>query len=483
MAEAELHHQSATELRALIASRSISSRELLDHFVARIERLNPAVNAVITLDVEQARTAADAADRVTTAGSPTGPLHGLSITVKDALAVAGMRSTGGVVEHADHVPERDADAVALVRAAGAIPFAKTNVPKWSGDLQTFNDLFGTTNNPWDHSRTPGGSSGGAATSVAMGFTSFEIGTDIGGSIRFPSAFCGVTGHKPSYGLVPTGGYIDRIDYGLTEPDVNVHGPIARSVDDLELLLDILSSPGPDRAHAITHRVPAARHDRIDRFRIAVWSDDVACPVAAEVRSGVEHAASVLASLGATVDHRARPDLDADACLRLGLWLVAAATTPSLGDAEFAHFERLAAEPGLPPEMRNTLLSYTGSHREWMAQDVARTRMRHAWRAFFGNVDALICPVAVTTAFPHHQQGSLPERTLDVDGTTRPYLDLVWWTILVGGVYLPSTVVPVGMSREGLPLAVQVVGPYLEDRTPLAVARALRSALGPIPLPG
>lgn len=483
MTDRPLHHQSLIELRGLLQRGQLSSAELLDAFTARIERLNPSVNAVVTLDLDRARAAARAADDARAKGQAEGPLGGLPITVKDALAVHGVRSTGGAREHRDHVPDTDADVVSLVRSAGAIPFAKTNVPRWSGDIQTYNEIFGTTNNPWDPSRTPGGSSGGAATSVALGFTSFEIGTDIGGSIRFPSAFCGVVGHKPSFGLVPCGGYIDRVDYGTTEPDVNVHGPIARSVDDLELLLDLLATPRPNRRHAVTHRLPAPRHERIDNYRVAVWSDDTACPVSSEVCSAVERAGDVLASLGAHVNRTARPALDANLCSQLSLWLVAAATSPSMGAEDVARYQAIAAHPDTPAATAASLSSFTCTHHEWMAADVQRQQFRAQWAQFFQDYDVLICPVAMTHAFPHTQQGTLAERSVTVDGAERPYMDLLWWTVLIGGVYLPATVVPVGTSADGLPIGVQIVGPYLEDRTALAVARALRNELGPIALPG
>ncbi|CAB4804440.1 MAG: amidase [Actinobacteria bacterium] len=482
MSELPLHHKSLVELRNLLALKELSSRELLDHYVARIEKLNPAVNAVVTVDLESGRRAAEAADAEAAAGRHTRPLHGIPITVKDALAVRGLRSTGGAIEHGDHVPTKDADAVALVRSAGAIPFAKTNVPRWSGDIQTYNNIFGTTNNPWDHTRTPGGSSGGAATSVALGFTGFEIGTDIGGSIRFPAAFCGVAGHKPSYGLVPCGGYIDRIDYGMVEPDINVHGPLARSVDDLELLLHILAAPRPERAHTVSHRLPMPRHERIDAFRVAIWSDDDACPVSADVRAAVERAGDVLQSLGAAVNRSARPDLNADASSQLALWLVSAATAPSMSDEDFARYRAIATSPDTPPEVTAALSSFTATHRDWMAADVVRQHLREQWRVFFQQYDALICPVTMTHAFPHTQEGSLPERTVLVDGVERPYLELLWWTVLIGGVYLPATVIPVGTSADGLPIGVQIVAPYMEDRTALAVARAIRNELGPITFP-
>jgi amidase len=477
-----IHHRSATEQAAAIAAREISSRELLDLYVERIEALDDAVNAVVTLDVDRARAAADAADAATVAGRADGLLHGIPITVKDALAVDGVRSTGGATELTDHVATADADVVALVRRAGAIPFAKTNVPRWSGDIQTFNDMFGTTNNPWDTTRTPGGSSGGPAAAVALGFTGFELGTDIGGSIRIPAAFNGICGHKPSFGLVPCGGYIDRVDYGRTEPDINVHGPLARSVDDLEVLMDLLAAPRPERTAAVTHRIPPVRHERIADHRIAVWADEAGCPSSADTRAAVEFSGDVLATLGAQVDREARPDLDATTAAALGLWLIAAATSPSLTDDEFGFYAMLANSPDTPDEVRRAVSSFTATPREWFAADDQRSRIRNAWREFFGDIDALVCPVIITPAFAHLQEGNLTTRTLPVDGTDRPYVDLLHWTALIGMAYLPATVVPVGTTSDGLPVGVQIVGPYMEDRTPIAIARALRDELGPIRFP-
>ena len=207
--DADLGLSSATELAGQIAVGKLSSRELLDHYLQRVETLNPALNAVVTLDAERAATAATAADARCAAGEPLGPLHGLPLTVKDAIATANIRTTGGATELADNVPTDDAPAVTAVKAAGAVVFGKTNLPRWSGDAQAYNTMFGTTNNPWDTTRGPGGSSGGASAAVAAGLTSFEIGTDIGGSVRLPSHFAGVCGHKPSFGIVPQLGYLDH----------------------------------------------------------------------------------------------------------------------------------------------------------------------------------------------------------------------------------------------------------------------------------
>ncbi|MBV9663299.1 MAG: amidase, partial [Actinobacteria bacterium] len=211
----------AVRLAQAIRDKDLGSRELLELYLERIERLNGPVNAVVTLDADRARAAADEADAATARGDVLGPLHGLPITIKDAIEVAGVRSTGGAVELTDHVPTSDAVAVAKLKDAGAVVFGKTNVPRWSGDLQTYNEIFGTTNNPWETSRGPGGSSGGAATAVTCGFTSFEVGTDIGGSVRIPSHFCGTFGLKPSFGVIPQRGYLDQVGGGTTDADINV----------------------------------------------------------------------------------------------------------------------------------------------------------------------------------------------------------------------------------------------------------------------
>src|SRR3954451_23431325 len=269
----DLARSSASELAAAMRSRRVSSVELLDAYVNRIEKLNPTVNAVLTLDVERPRQRAAAADAAWARGDWWGPLHGLPISVKDALDTAGIRTTGGSKDFAERVPDTDAPVVARLKHAGAVVFAKTNLPLWSGDGQTWNELFGATGNPWDLERSPGGSSGGAAAAVACGLSALETGTDIGGSIRMPAHVTGVYGHKPSFGLVPGTGYFDRPDGGQVDVDINVIGPLARSVDDLELSLRELAGPdtyGGRRARAV---LPSPRATALDGYRIAVWLDD------------------------------------------------------------------------------------------------------------------------------------------------------------------------------------------------------------------
>src|SRR6201991_2614490 len=242
----EIVTRPAHELAVALRRREVSSRELLDCYLERVERLNPLLNAVVTLDPYGAQRAADAADAALARGDVYGPLHGVPMTIKDTYETAGIRTTCGL-EAWDHVPERDAEAVRRLRAAGAVIFGKTNTPALAGDWQTYNPIFGTTNNTWDTRRTAGGSSGGAAVAVATGMTAFELGSDIGGSIRGPANWCGVCGHKTTFGVVPMAGYLPPKPGTVASTDLNVGGPMARDVDDLELALGVLAGAGGDAA--------------------------------------------------------------------------------------------------------------------------------------------------------------------------------------------------------------------------------------------
>jgi len=477
----ELGQRTAVDLAAAIRSKELGSRELLDHFLDRIDRLNPAVNAVVTLDAERARQAAAAADDAVARGNQLGPLHGLPITVKDALETKGIRSTGGATELSDHVPRADADAVARVKAAGAVVFGKTNVPKWSGDTQTWNELFGATRNPWELSRSPGGSSGGPSVAVACGFTSFEIGTDIGGSIRAPAHFTGIVGHKPTFGIVPSRGYLDHAGGGLTEADINVVGPLARSVADLDLVLGVLA--GPDR-----HRAPAWRLDlprpsvQPEGLRVGAWLDDPGCAVDREVVGLLEAAAARLEAGGATIDAERRP-VTFDESMELFFPLIASAVSPGLPDEVFDLARAVDGIPPTPGEDRSLTLG-RGTvlrHRDWILLDERRERLRRRWAAWFEDHDVLLCPVVPAAAQPLSDKGIF-ERTMTVNGVERPAIDHVHWAGLIGLVYLPSTVVPVGRTASGLPVGVQVVGPHLGDRTTLAVAAWLEGEYGYVPPP-
>ena len=451
----EICLQTATELAARIKRRELSSRELLELYLQRIERLNPALNAVVTLDADRAREGATRADEALARGAETGPLHGLPITVKDAIEVGGMRSTGGAAELRDRVPQTDAPSVARLRGAGAVVVGKTNVPRWSGDIQTYNELFGATNNPWDPTRTSGGSSGGPAVAVAAGMTSFEIGTDIGGSVRIPSSFCGVCGHKPSFGVVSQRGYLDSPVGGVIDADINVFGPIARSVADLEMLMGVLAGPDEDASVAWRLELPPPRHADLSEYRIGLWLDDPVCTVESSAVELLTAAAAALASAGAKVSD-ARPPLDLKEVEGLFSGLLLPAISVS-SDGEMGQ-------------------ALGGGHRAWLDLHRQRTLLRRVWADWFREYDALLCPVMPMLPFPHDHDGTVADRWVIINGRSRPQAECLTWTGLVGVAYLPATVVPVGRVGD-LPVGVQVVGPYLEDRTSLFVAHQLTERLG------
>lgn len=446
----------ARQLEDELRARRLSSRELLETFLARIDQLGPPINAVVTLDPERAYAEAARADSAATRGEWFGPLHGLPITIKDAIEVAGMRSTGGATELADHIPTSDAPSVARLKNAGAIVFGKTNVPRWSGDLQSFNDIFGTTNNPWSLDRVPGGSSGGPAAAVACGFTAFELGTDIGGSIRVPAHCCGIFGLKPSYGVISQRGYLDHVGGGHTDADVNVFGPLARSAEDLELLLSVLAGPDAERAPAWRLELPPPRHAATGEYRVGLWLDDAACPVDRNLLALMQQAAARLTDAGARVED-AHPPVSFAEQVELFNHLVGAAVSVNLPD------DRAEAQ--------------AGSHRAWLRADQRRAQLREVWREWFQSYDALICPVMATPAFPHNQLGNFDTRTIEINGATRPYRDLVSWTGLIGVVGLPSAVAPVGRTPAGLPVGVQVVTAYLRDREAIHLAGILAEVSG------
>lgn len=452
------------QLSEAVRKRRVSSRELLENYLQRIERLNPALNAVITLDVDRAAEVAAAADEATARGENSGVLHGLPTTIKDAIETAGIRSTGGARELENHVPTADAPAVASLKAAGAVVFGKTNVPRWSGDIQAYNDIFGTTNNPWDHSRTTGGSSGGAAAAVSTGLTSFELGTDIGGSVRIPSHFCGVCGHKPSFGVVPQRGYLDHVGGGTTDADINVFGPIARSPEDLRVLLDVVAGPSGEDGKAWRLELPPPRHDDLSGYRVGTWLDDPHCEVDAGIVKVLEEAASLLSKAGAKVSSD-RPPIKLAESGELFTALITPAISVSVDDKAVGEV-------------------LSGSHRAWIDLDIARARMRAVWAEWFRDHDVLLCPVMPMPAFPHDHTGAIMERSVTINGRERPHVGTLSWTGLVGVSYLPSTVVPVGFTGDGLPVGVQVVGPYLEDRSALMVAARLAELTGGyVPPPG
>ncbi len=469
-----LLYRSAFDIAADIKADKVTARQALEFFLDRVARYNPAINAVIALDEVRARARADEADEALARGEDWGPLHGVPVTIKDALCTEGLVTVGGILEYRNNVPGENALAVQSYIDAGAIIFGKTNVPFMSSDLQSFNDIYGTTNNPWNTERTCGGSSGGAASALAAGLTPLELGSDIGGSIRTPCHFNGVFGHKPSFGLVPQRGHLPPGEGVLSESDLSVIGPLATCVDDLERALELVAKPLPEDAPAWTLALPAASFADPSQLRVAVWSDDSFCAVDKDIVRCIEEAAHSLANIGAHVDYQARPDFDPVSHEHNYALLLMSAMGAGMPDAVFDKASEMVAAASAD-DMSQPLLQMRGialSHRDWLKQNERRLRTRATWASFFDNFDVLLCPCAMVPAFPHDHNPDMQARVLQVNGEQRPYLEILSWAGLTLNSYLPITAVPVGLSADGMPVGVQVVAPFLGDRTSLAVARLL-----------
>lgn len=472
----DLAHRSAGELAAAIAAKEVSSVELLDHYLDRGERFDPQVNAIVVRDVEGARAAARAADHALLSGELLGPLHGVPVTIKDSLEVAGMRTTGGSTRWGHHVSRTDAEAVARLRAAGAIVFGKSNLPADARDWQTYNDIYGTTNNPWDLTRGPGGSSGGSAAALAAGLTGLELGGDSAGSIRVPSHFCGVYGLRTSYGIVPRLGSVSGHAPGtLAEFDMAVLGPLGRHADDLDLGLDVLAGVPRDLAPAWRLELPPSRASRLREFRVAAWLDDPFCPVDSEVVAVLRAALDAVHDEGATVIECEGPVGLAET-MDLYHPLLLAQGGLIEPDESFVRLVERAATEGAGGGVASDL---TVSFRDWHALDERRQHSRHRWAEFFRDVDVLVCPTAPTEAFPHDQRidPGRSIRTLQVNGADRPYGDLLTWVAPSSLNYLPAAVAPIGLTRGGLPVGIQVIAPYLHDRTAVRFVQGLAEVIG------
>ena len=474
--EIDLAFQSATALTALLRSREISSCDLLRHYRARIERFNPAVNAVVTLD-ERALEQAAAADAALARGESWGPLHGLPITIKDSLETAGLRTTAGAPEYAAHVPTRDADAVARLRAAGAIIFGKTNLPAYAADCQTFNPIFGTTRNPWNLERAVGGSSGGAAAAVAAGLTGLDLGSDLGGSIRNPAGYCGVYGLRPSYGIIPTRGHVPGPPGSLVELDMATVGPLTRGAADLALALDVLA--GPDAAHSVAWRLnlPPPRAGALNGYRFAIWLDDEYCPVDAEVLRVLGNVVDTLEQAGARVAE-ARPCSLREG-ERLAQRLIQAVFSGAYPAEEYERLRVLAETAPVDddsPPVRHAR-NVTVRSRDLSIALEARAQLAARCATFFTEYDVLLCPITPTTAIPHDHQPDVDARRIIVNGISRPYGDQIPWASLPGVCGLPAVVVPAGLARDGLPVGLQVIGPFLADRTVIDVAGYIGELVG------
>jgi Asp-tRNA(Asn)/Glu-tRNA(Gln) amidotransferase A subunit family amidase len=456
---------SAVEARALIGAKQLSASELLDSCIRRIESVDPAVNAMVARDFATARAAAREADAAVASGAALGPLHGLPLGVKDLEMTAGLRTTWGSQLFADHVPARDHGTVARARAAGAIVIGKTNVPEWGAGANTRNAVYGATGNPFDPSLSAAGSSGGSAVALATGMVPIATGSDLGGSLRNPAAFCGIVGFRPSPGLVPD----ETRAHGWS--GLPVLGPMARTVPDLCLLLSVL-----------------AAHDPADPLSGPVDAAGLARPAPVDLAS-VRVALSPDLGFAPTERHIARVFADTTGLFR-DVFARAEDTAPDCAGADeafavlravgmvAAHADKVARHPEkVGPNVRANVAEGMG----YSAADVARaaslqTAMYHRWQDFFTRFDVLLTPGI--TISPRPWRELYPAR---IDGA--PTLSYVHWLALSYAVTLvghPAVCLPVGRDEAGLPFGIQIIGRRGGDAAVLAVAAALERRLAEDP---
>ncbi|MFE7743080.1 amidase [Nocardia sp. NPDC057455] len=476
----EWNLQSAEELLAALRAGEVTSVELTDEAIARIERDDKVINAICVPNFDRARAAASRADQARARGEDR-PLLGIPVTVKESYNMAGLPTTWGMPQHANYVPAEDAVQVSRLEAAGAVVLGKTNVPLGLQDIQSFNEIYGTTKNPWDHERTSGGSSGGSAAALACGFGALSIGSDLAGSLRTPAHFCGVYAHKPTLGLAATRGMVAPPEPALpTDLDLAVVGPMARTARDLTLLLDVMAGPDP-LTHGVAYdsSLPPARHERLSDFRVLVLDEHPLIPTGSAVRAGVNRVTDTLIAGGAHVERHSPllPDLtEAGTLYTQFLFSGSVARFPVEG------YEQLRTRAaGLSADDQSLdaarLRAMVFSHRDWIETNNRRELHRHGWRQFFAEFDAVVCPITPTPAFPHDHNPDVLERRIDIDGAEYPYFDQLVWAGLATMPGLPATAIPTGLSPEGLPVGVQVIGPMFEDRTSLRLAELLEQKIG------
>jgi amidase len=472
--------KTAVELSAALKAKQVSAVELTQDAIGRIERHDGKINAICVRDFDRALEAARTADAALARGE-TRPLLGIPVTVKESYNIAGLPTTWGFPPQKDFVAEKDALSITRIKDAGGVILGKTNVPVGLGDWQSYNDIYGTTNNPFDLAHTPGGSSGGSSAALAAGYGPLSIGSDIGGSLRVPAFHCGVYAHKPTFALVPIRGHTPPPLPPLPfDRDLSVIGPMARGAADLALLLDVMAGPDPLQA-GVAYRLdlPKPRHGALKDFHVLVIDSDPLLPTDKDVRGAIEKLAGHLGKAGVTVTRQSPllPDFAASSRLYMRILMsLLGATFP----AEIYEGARAEAARLKPDDMSLRAERVRGivlSHRDWVMADGGRTRLRAQWRELFKTFDAVICPIMPTPAYRQDQSPEQEDRRINIDGKDYPYPDQLAWPGIATLPGLPSTAIPLGLNAKGLPLGVQIVGPWLEDRTPLKLAELIEREFG------
>jgi amidase len=472
----DLHYQSATQLAALIRRKKVGCLELLDHFLARIEKYNPKLNAIVWMDKDKARKRAKAADAALKKGKRWGALHGVPMSIKESYQVAGSPTTWGAPVMKDNVTGTTAVAAQRMIDAGVTLFAKTNVPLMLADWQSYNAVYGTTGNPWDLGRTPGGSSGGSSAALATGLTAIDAGSDIGSSIRNPAHYCGVFGHKPTFGLITYRGH--ALPGAVAAPDISVVGPLARSADDLDTALDIMAGPDPDDGGYMKVALPKCEKASLRQFRVAVKLTDANSEVDGEYADRLQMLADRLAKAGCKVKEAA-PGIDTARLHDVYIRLLRAATSARMPESEIADWQQALAGGETDEFLARSVDGVTMSHRRWLQLNNERHQMRLKFNAFFEDYDILLCPVAASAAFPHdhENEGKRWRRRITVNDKRVPPTDQLFWAGYSGLVFLPSTVGPAGLTASGLPTGYQAIARQGHDKTSIAFAKLVEKAFG------
>ncbi len=467
----DLPFRTAKQLAAAVRKKKIGCLELLDLYLTRVESYNPQLNAIIAMDADGARKRARAADKAIKAGKKLGPLHGVPMTIKESFDVAGYPSTYGDPAFKSYVPKTHSLVAQRMIDAGVNLFGKTNVPLNLADWQSYNEIYGVTNNPWDLTRTPGGSSGGSGAALAAGLTGIEAGSDIGASIRNPAHYCGVFGHKPTYNVVSYKGHTRG---NAAVGDITVVGPLARGAEDLEIALDVIAGPDEIDSRGWKLALPRAKKKKLRDFKVAVLLSDANAEVDQSVQDELQKLADFLGKRKAKVDDKARPAFDTAELNDVYVRLLRAATSGRLPETAYREAMRDAA--ALPDDdMSYFAQMQRGNslpHRTWLQLNEKRHRMRLAWDAFFEDYDLMLCPVSVTAAFPHDHKDPRHERAIVVNNKKVPVVDQIFWAGYGGVAYLPASAAPIGQSKEGLPIGVQIIGRQYDDYTCIQFAKLL-----------
>ena len=471
-AQNSTHWLGAASLAKKIRRGQISAHGNLKLMLSRIEKVNPRINAIILKRVDEAIERAKAADRASRLGESWGPLHGVPISIKECFDWVGTPSTFGHLERRNHQAEANAVVVERLLQAGAIVVGKSNVPKDLADWQSFNDVYGTTLNPWDPSCSAGGSSGGSAAALASGLTALEIGSDIGGSIRIPAHFCGVYGHKPTYGVVPFHGH--AMQPGMPADDLSVIGPLARTAEDLALALRLIAAPYGSSTRAWRFQFPRPKWKDLNGLRVAIITGDADFPVDNDTRRLCVVVGDALRSKGAQITLDPELPLASRTYYELYIALLRAATSVRLSHTELEVISEALKVRDSTNREYETLMFHglTQSHRRWLDYGMLRQQLRDRWDEFFTKQDLLITPVSPTPAF--RSMPNLPKsaQTLVVDGQVRPNADTYFWLGLASAAYLPATTFPSGVSSNGLPIGLQIIGPEYSDLSCIRLAERL-----------